>query len=568
MQPASPPRVVGRYALFDEIAAGGMATVHLGRLLGPVGFARTVAIKRLHPHFAKDPEFVSMFLDEARLAARISHPNVVPTLDVVATEGELFLVMEYVRGESLARLIRIAAADKAPIPPPVVATLMIGVLHGLHAAHEAKNERGIPLGIVHRDVSPHNILVGIDGVARVLDFGVAKAIGRIQTTREGQVKGKLSYMAPEQTHGRADRTSDVYAASVVMWEALTGKRLFGGENDAEILRRVLDGRVVPPSRHAVDIPRALDAITLKALSTDPSKRFATAREMAVALEDVMQVVSTSKIARWVETTAAQTLTDRDKRIALIENDSSIQLSTAQLDDDAARQRHAPTSPAMPAAPRAGSAGVAPALEVVPAASAVRVAPVSASRVVTDDMIQTQLSSGSVSAPGRALTVRPALARKVTLTLGGGVVVVATLLLAIGLHHPAPGTTVKAGPGVPTASIGPSQIAPVVVASTSGRPAPSPMVPPGDVADTASASVADGPLPETNATTTRPIAQGPRPPAVRATGAATAASPLAQWTDVVRQPPPSGSASAKSAAAPSARAMPSARAIERVLDSRQ
>src|SRR6202050_443112 len=131
-----------------------MATVHYGRLVGPVGFSRTVAIKRLHAHFAKDPEFVSMFLDEARLVARISHPNVVPTLDVVATEGELFIVMEYVRGESLARLIRSSAHDVKGIPPAIAATLMVGVLHGLHAAHEAKTERGEPLGVVHRDVSP------------------------------------------------------------------------------------------------------------------------------------------------------------------------------------------------------------------------------------------------------------------------------------------------------------------------------------------------------------------------------------------------------------------------------
>src|ERR1700694_4139914 len=134
-----PLRVVGRYALYNEIAAGGMATVHFGRLLGPVGFSRTVAIKRLHPQYAKDPEFVSMFLEEARLAARIRHPNVVPTLDVVATQGELFLVMEYVQGESLSRLARVLRERHARIPPRIVASIMSGVLHGLHAAHEARD---------------------------------------------------------------------------------------------------------------------------------------------------------------------------------------------------------------------------------------------------------------------------------------------------------------------------------------------------------------------------------------------------------------------------------------------
>src|SRR5262245_49268372 len=163
-----------------------MATVHLGRLLGPVGFSRTVAIKRLHAQFSQDPEFVSMFLDEARLAARIRHPNVVPTLDVVATGGELFLVMDYVAGESIAKLLRAVATKKEMVPIRVIAATMAGALHGLHAAHEAKDERGEPLGIVHRDVSPQNILLGADGVPRVLDFGVAKAIGRVQTTQEGQ----------------------------------------------------------------------------------------------------------------------------------------------------------------------------------------------------------------------------------------------------------------------------------------------------------------------------------------------------------------------------------------------
>src|SRR6478736_1694730 len=188
VQSRGPSRVAGRYALYGEIAAGGMATVHIGRLLGPVGFARTVAIKRLHPHYAKDPEFVSMFLDEARLAARIRHPNVVPTLDVVALDGELFLVMEYVQGESFARLVREARRARLDVPPEVISAIVVGALNGLHAAHEATSERGEPLNIVHRDVTPQNILVGSDGVARLLDFGVAKAAGSLHaTTRDGQI---------------------------------------------------------------------------------------------------------------------------------------------------------------------------------------------------------------------------------------------------------------------------------------------------------------------------------------------------------------------------------------------
>src|ERR1700729_765840 len=201
---AVPVRIVGRYALYGELASGGMATVHLGRLLGPVGFSRTVAIKRLHAQFAKDPEFVSMFLDEARLAARIRHPNVVQTLDVVATEGELFVVMDYVQGESLSRLLR-ASRTVGPIPVRVASAILCGALHGLHAAHEATDEHGVPLGLVHRDMSPQNVLVDVDGSARVLDFGVAKAAGRTQTTGRGKIKGKLRYMAPEQIQGSVTR---------------------------------------------------------------------------------------------------------------------------------------------------------------------------------------------------------------------------------------------------------------------------------------------------------------------------------------------------------------------------
>jgi serine/threonine protein kinase len=189
----------GRYALCGEIASGGMATVHLARQLGAAGFARIVAVKRLHERYARDPELVAMFLDEARIVARI---------DVVAEDGELFLVLEYVHGESLLRVMRVANKNGTPLPIPVVAAALAGALHGLHEAHDARSETGEPLGIVHRDVSPHNVLVGTDGVSRVLDFGVAKATERIQTTLEGQLKGKLSYMAPEQlTNGPPNRPS-------------------------------------------------------------------------------------------------------------------------------------------------------------------------------------------------------------------------------------------------------------------------------------------------------------------------------------------------------------------------
>lgn len=319
------PRVVGRYVLHAEIAAGGMATVHVGRLMGPVGFARTVAIKRLHPHFAKDPEFVAMFLDEARLAARIRHPNVVPVLDVVAEGGELFLVMDYVEGESLSRLV--GAARKAGRAPPsrLVAGIVAQALHGLHAAHEAKDERGEALDIVHRDVSPQNVLVGTDGIARVLDFGVAKAVGRSSVTREGELKGKLPYMAPEQVRrgGSVTRRTDVYAAGVVLWEALAGKRLFDGDGEAQIMAAVLDGPEGPPSEVEGSVPRALDEIAMKALSRDPSKRFDTAEDMARAIEHAMGVIPTAEISTWVRAMVAPLIAKRAEAVAQLESSPGI-----------------------------------------------------------------------------------------------------------------------------------------------------------------------------------------------------------------------------------------------------
>jgi serine/threonine-protein kinase len=248
---ARSPQIIGRYAIYSGIASGGMASVYFGRLLGGAGFSRTVAIKRLHPHLAEEREFLSTMIDEARMAARIHHPNVVPTLDVVATEGDLLLIMEYVRGESLARLLKTEIDDGRRVPLPIASAIAIGTLHGLHAAHEATSDRGTPLGIVHRDVSPQNILVGVDGMARVIDFGVAKAAGRLQTTRAGLVKGKIAYMAPEQLAGReVTRSADVYAMGVVLWETLTGKRLFQGDSDAALVTQVLAGTTEPPSRHA------------------------------------------------------------------------------------------------------------------------------------------------------------------------------------------------------------------------------------------------------------------------------------------------------------------------------
>ena len=333
-------RTIGRYALFDEIASGGMASIHLGRLVESLGFTRTVAIKRLHPQFAKDSQFVAMFLDEARLAARVRHPNVVPTLDIVATPGELFLVMDYVAGETLSRLLGATRAAGKETPPRLVASILVGVLNGLHAAHEATSDRGEALEIVHRDVSPHNVLVGTDGVPRVIDFGVAKAEGRIHTTRDGKIKGKLAYMSPEQLQSsKIDRRTDIWAAGVVLWEALCAQRLFVGESEGATINKVLSTPVPAPSEIRPDLGDAFDAVALRALERDPKKRFATAREMAVALQSAIGaggLAAPNEIGEWVESIAHDEIEKRAALVASIENTSSTGLTPSDVDAIAAR----------------------------------------------------------------------------------------------------------------------------------------------------------------------------------------------------------------------------------------
>jgi serine/threonine protein kinase len=322
------PEILGRYVLYDQIASGGMASVYLARLTGVAGFSRTVAVKRLHAHLAHEPEFVAMFLDEARLVANIRHPNVVPTLDVVAHEGELFLVMEYVQGASLAALLRAASGKNATVPPGIVSAIVCNTLLGLHAAHTAKDGRGEALHIVHRDVSPQNVIVGEDGVARVLDFGVAKAIGRLQTTRDGQLKGKCSYMAPEQLRGKdVDARTDVHAAAVVLWESVTQRRLFTGDTPEETMMQVLERKVPLLSMTVPGVPKALDDVVARGLARVPTERWPSAREMAIALEKAVPPATSREVADWVKTLLGEELDARAARVRSIEREAALEVPT-------------------------------------------------------------------------------------------------------------------------------------------------------------------------------------------------------------------------------------------------
>lgn len=317
--------LAGRYRLLEVLASGGMATVYLARQRGKAGFARTVAVKRMHPHFATETEFRALFIDEARLAARIVHPNVVQTLDVIEDDNELFIVMEYVRGLPLAQIQKLAGADGVPID--VACHVMVGALQGLQAAHQAKDEAGRPLQIVHRDVSPQNILIGSDGVARLIDFGVAKAVSQLHTTREGEIRGKLAYMAPEQVKGGvADPQTDVFSAAVVLWQLLAGKRLFVGANDGELIYRVLEHRIAPPSEFRRSVPRELDSVVLTGLSRDRALRYKTALDFLLDLERWAPVTSQRVVAAWVEDVAHEVLKDRSAALSSL-------LEQASMHDD-------------------------------------------------------------------------------------------------------------------------------------------------------------------------------------------------------------------------------------------
>ncbi len=282
---------IGRYEVVGELARGGMAEILLGRLTGPSGFERPVVIKRILPAFAEERAFVDMFLDEARIAARIAHPNVVQHQELGQDEGGLYLVMEYLAGESLASVQRRARSRGRPIEPAQAAYIVAEAAAGLHAAHEMKGHDGSDLGIVHRDISPQNLFVTYDGSVKVMDFGIAKAADRITVTEAGALKGKFSYMSPEQATGsRLDRRSDVFSLGIVLYELTTGRSLFRRSTQLASLRAVSEVDMVPPSRFVEGYPPELERICLVALAADPADRYPDAeamrRELLFALREL------------------------------------------------------------------------------------------------------------------------------------------------------------------------------------------------------------------------------------------------------------------------------------------
>lgn len=302
----------GSYEIIHKLAQGGMATTYLARKLGEAGFERIVVLKRIRQELASEPGVRDAIRDEARIAASIHHPNVVHVEDVIEADTELGLVMPYVESVSLGALL--ASAPSPPeraLPPPIAIRILLDVLAALEAAHEARDLRGEPLGLVHRDVSPKNVLVGADGVARLIDFGVAMAQGRLGQTQSGIMKGTLAYMSPEQLRRREmDRRSDVFAAGSVLFEALVGKRLFEGRDEADILIAILADEIPTLEGRVSGVTSALDAVLVEALARDPDERFASARAFAEALEKAVTPASAKEVALVVKERAGAELEAR------------------------------------------------------------------------------------------------------------------------------------------------------------------------------------------------------------------------------------------------------------------
>ncbi len=279
---------LGKYRLIAELGHGGMAEVFLAVMRGPVGFNKLMVIKQIRPQLAEDPEFLGMFLDEARLAARLSHPNVVQTNEVGHEGNRYFIAMEYLEGQPLNRVLhRFQRAGGFPLAQHL--RVITEVLAGLHHAHEIADYDGMPLGVVHRDVTPHNIFVTYDGQVKVVDFGIAKALNSSSETRTGVLKGKIAYMAPEQARGdRVDRRADLFSVGIMLWEAATGKRMWKGVPDIAILQRLLAGEIPTPRSVNPDVSEQLEAIILKSLAPAREDRYETALDLQGEIEALLE----------------------------------------------------------------------------------------------------------------------------------------------------------------------------------------------------------------------------------------------------------------------------------------
>jgi serine/threonine protein kinase len=298
--------MVGRYKILRPLAKGGMAEIFLATVDGLEGFEKVVVIKRILPEFVERPEFVRMFLDEAKLAATLSHPNIAQVYDVGRDSGQYFFAMEHVHGQDLRTILGTLSKRRVLMPLGEALSVVIGACAGLHYAHEKRGPDGKSLGVIHRDVSPSNVLISYDGCPKIVDFGIAKAVTSSVETRTGSVRGKIAYLSPEQCRCETlDRRSDIFALGILLYESTTLTRLFGGGgSDFEIMRRIVDHDIQPPSARVQNYPPALERIVMKALSSKREDRYQSAQEMQLDLEAFAReerlVVSPVSLAQFME----------------------------------------------------------------------------------------------------------------------------------------------------------------------------------------------------------------------------------------------------------------------------
>lgn len=495
-----------RYELLAKIASGGMATVYVGRLRGAVGFWRLCAIKRAHMHLVEDDQFRRMLIAEARLASRIHHPNVVAVLDVEELAGELRLVMDYVEGAALSDLVGASAKNDRPLPARIAIRIALDACAGLHAAHQLRDDDGQPLRLVHRDVSPQNILVGVDGQARIADFGIAKSARTSVSTTTGAIKGKLGYMSPEYVQGgEPDARSDVFAMGVVLWEALANQKLFRAGNEIDTLRRVVDHEAPLISSVAPWVGKRLDSVLAAALEKSPDNRFQTAQALGAALEAAARkddlIATASEVGEHVQAVAGPTLAQRQAKIReRVASDPGEGASTTAT-------HHRPAPAAIPSEPAIATGP--------PGAEA------SATSLGQPSTLEAVSSRSRDDIPA-SIPMRPrGLVGVGVVSLVVGVVVVGGIRLATSSGDGATSTAT-------TAATAPAS----VEATTTPPAAPTAEPSPAPTIDAAAPRPTPSAVPSLPAGAPRPTAKGALPPA-----AATSARPTAAPTASTKKLPP-------------------------------
>jgi serine/threonine-protein kinase len=504
----APGYKLDRYELLCPIAEGGMASVWIARQTGKHGFQKLVAVKTILPKYAAEERFQQMFVDEARIASRIEHANVTQILDVGEQHEVTYLVMEYVDGDALSRLNRAARKAGSAIPAGIILRVMADVCGGLHAAHELLGPDGQSLGVVHRDVSPQNVLLSTRGVAKLIDFGIAKARDRLGgDTNAETLKGKVQYMAPEQALGRpVDRRADIWAVGAVLHHLLTGKPPFEAENDIQTLFVLSSGRPPPPMRG--DVHPAVAAVVRRALTHTPAARFATAAEMQGALEEaIIQAglsTTSAQIAAYLQQQMGERATKRKEAIAL-------GLKAAEDREKMAEMMRSNTDTHQTGS---SSAGIPTATPSILPAEATSPSSASSRTLGAAEMSVTPLE-------------RPERGRGVRYAIVGGVVGAAVAVLALVAVTRAHGSS---------PAVAPKPVHPVVAA-----PAPPPLLAPLPAPSTSPAAVASvaGPTPSPSSSSSTPTVASPSHPV------SAPARPV--WTPPVA--PPAPPPAAKPAAVP-------------------